>query len=88
MDEGSPVKLECTVEGSPQPNVTWFREGVKVEASLDFQVEFKNGVATLTIPEVFTDDAGKFTCTADNAAGSKSISCHLRVKGQYHVISE
>ncbi len=83
VEEGSSITLKCAVEGTPPPTVTWFREDVKIESSLDFQIEYKNGYATLTIPEAFVDDAGKFTCTATNSAGSKSVSCHLRVKGQY-----
>ncbi len=80
-NEGQSTTLSCTLKGQPQPSVTWFREGAKIEPSLDFEMSYTNGVATLTIPEIFTDDAGTYTCTAANPAGSKSTICKLTVKG-------
>ena len=81
MEEGKSITMKCAVESTPPPTITWLREGTKIESSLDFQIEYKNGYATLTIPEAFVDDAGRFTCTATNPAGARSVSCQLRVKG-------
>ncbi|XP_033111498.1 myopalladin-like, partial [Anneissia japonica] len=79
-DEGSQAELTCHVTGRPEPEVKWRREGERIEPSLDFEIFYKDGDATLTIPEVFVDDAGRFTCSASNTEGERSTSCILTVK--------
>ncbi|KAI8485775.1 hypothetical protein Bbelb_364850, partial [Branchiostoma belcheri] len=70
-EEGECVIFECLVLGEPRPHVKWFREGAEIESSPDFTISQEGDVARLVISEVFIDDAGKFTCTALNEAGSR-----------------
>nr|XP_054753173.1 muscle M-line assembly protein unc-89-like [Lytechinus pictus] len=79
VKEGKPVKLECAVKGQPQPDVKWYREGALLTPSPDFEVKYQNGVSTLTILEIFYDDAGQYACAATNSKGTKSTSCNVRV---------
>ncbi|XP_041477901.1 uncharacterized protein LOC121425834 isoform X6 [Lytechinus variegatus] len=79
VKEGKPVKLECAVKGQPQPDVKWYREGALMTPSPDFEVKYQNGVSTLTILEIFYDDAGQYACSATNSKGTKSTSCNVRV---------
>ncbi|XP_019626721.1 PREDICTED: muscle M-line assembly protein unc-89-like [Branchiostoma belcheri] len=78
-EEGECVIFECLVLGEPRPHVKWFREGAEIESSPDFTISQEGDVARLVISEVFIDDAGKFTCTALNEAGSRSCYCFLHV---------
>ncbi|CAH1249861.1 OBSCN [Branchiostoma lanceolatum] len=78
-EEGECVIFECIVLGEPQPHVKWFREGAEIESSPDFTISQEGDVARLVISEVFIDDAGKFTCTALNEAGSRSCYCFLNI---------
>lgn len=69
--------------GKPEPSIKWFRENRELTDQADFEISYKDGRVSLTIPEVFEEDAGKFTCTAKNVAGSASSSAELVIKGRY-----
>ena len=80
--DGHSVTFECQVEGHPRPIITWFRQTAVIKPSPDFQAVYdeEDNVATLTIAEVFPEDAGTFTCVAKNAAGFASSSAELVVQ--------
>lgn len=79
VKEGELVKLECAVKGQPHPEVKWYREGTLVTSSMDFEIKYTSGVSSLTIPEIYYDDAGQYACAATNSKGTKSTSCNVRV---------
>lgn len=81
--EGSSVILECVVKGEPEPQVQWLREDIPVDPSPDFDMIHENGKCTMHIHEIYVDDAGKFSCTATNAAGTVTTSCQLFVEGEF-----
>lgn len=82
--EGYTVQFECKVEGTPRPQITWFRQTAIIKPSEDFQMYFDDdNVATLIIREVFLEDAGTFTCVAKNAAGFASSTTELTVDSQF-----
>ncbi|XP_054877662.1 myopalladin isoform X2 [Poeciliopsis prolifica] len=86
--EGQLVVLECRVKGVPSPRVDWFRDGKLLEDSPEFRILQKKPrspaepeeICTLVIAEVFPEDSGMFTCTANNNYGTVSSSAALRVK--------
>lgn len=81
--EGYTIQFECKVEGSPRPQITWFRQTQIIKPSPDFQMYYDDdNVATLIIREVFQEDAGTFTCVAKNAAGFASNTTELLVEAQ------
>lgn len=43
-------------------------------------LKYKNGVATLSINEVFPEDEGVYVCKATNSIGVSETSCKLTVK--------
>uniref|UniRef100_A0A3Q1F5H5 Myopalladin n=1 Tax=Acanthochromis polyacanthus TaxID=80966 RepID=A0A3Q1F5H5_9TELE len=92
--EGQLVVLECRVKGVPSPRVDWYREGKHIEDSPDFRILQKSKllsitffpspleeICTLVIAEVFPEDSGMFTCTANNKYGTVSSAAALWVKG-------
>lgn len=79
--DGYTVQFECQVEGTPRPQITWFRQTAIIKPSQDFQMYYDDdNVATLIIREVFPEDAGTFTCVAKNAAGFASSTTELIVE--------
>ncbi|XP_015235562.1 PREDICTED: myopalladin isoform X2 [Cyprinodon variegatus] len=86
--EGQLVVLESRVRGVPSPRVNWYREGKLIEDSPDFRILQKKPrspmeseeICTLVIAEVFPEDSGMFTCTANNNYGTVSSTAALRVQ--------
>lgn len=79
--DGYTIQFECQVEGTPRPQITWFRQTAIIKPSTDFQMYYdEDNVATLIIKEVFPEDAGTFTCVAKNAAGFASSTTELIVE--------
>lgn len=79
--DGYTIQFECKVEGSPRPQITWFRQTQIILPSQDFQMYYDDdNVATLIIREVFPEDGGTFTCVAKNAAGFASSTTELTVE--------
>ena len=79
--EGTKVTLEGMVKGKPEPTVKWFKEGKEISDSADFQISYRNNRVSLTIPEIFEEDAGRYLCKAENQAGTQQSSAELIVKG-------
>lgn len=82
--EGSKLTLRCVVTGSPVLDIKWYREGRELRPTRDFKPSYdiQTGEATLTIPEVFPDDQGTYSCTAVNKFGKDATTAMLTVKGK------
>lgn len=93
---GSVVKLDCDVQGEPQPGITWFKDGKKIGSagSLpdDNQIdELEHGGGRYSVEEdrslvvkgLRTEDMGIFQCIADNDAGEASVYTWLKVKSKF-----
>ena len=60
--EGKDSWLDCAASGSPLPQVTWLKDGVKVDLShLDSRFSVA-GAGTLKIRGTRPDDAGTYQC--------------------------
>ncbi|KAI5086045.1 hemicentin-1 [Silurus meridionalis] len=67
---GEELTLKCHAEGTPTPQLTWMRNGVKVDTSERVHVS-ANG-STLTLLRVTEDDSGIYKCLAVSPAGQES----------------
>ncbi|NXX11149.1 SMP protein, partial [Podargus strigoides] len=70
---GSAVELGCTAEGRPLPLLSWFRDG---------EVLREEPVSTglkLVLPRLEPDDAGIYSCVAENRHGRHNRSLQLHV---------
>lgn len=75
--------LECTISAYPEPErVQWFRNQTEIKNSPDYQISYSDGHCTLTISEVFPEDAGAFTCTVTVQGVSNSTYMVLKVEGE------
>lgn len=72
--------LTCSVQGDPEPQVTWFKDNKPLSSSDIMDLKYKNGIATLFINEVFPEDVGDYVCKALNTMGSTETKCALKIK--------
>ncbi|XP_061593933.1 palladin isoform X3 [Cololabis saira] len=78
---GSPIRLECRVQGNPLPLVRWFCEGRELQNSPDIQIWRDGDLHTLVITEAFEDDTGRYTCVASNSLGADNTSAEVYIEG-------
>jgi len=78
--EGGSARFVARVSGNPAPEVTWYREGLQITSSPDFIISSEDDLRSLTITEVFREDAGKFTARASNTLGQVQCVAELIVE--------
>ena len=59
--------------------MTWTKDGKALTSNEILEVKYKNGTATVTIKEVFPEDAGRYSCKATNTKGSVETSSKIKV---------
>jgi len=75
-------RLEVKVKGKPKPKGKWYKQGVEIVSSQEFQIEeFEDGTSVLTIAETFPDDTGEVTFEAHNPLGVSITTTYLSVEG-------
>ncbi|CAH0765342.1 unnamed protein product [Bemisia tabaci] len=80
VPEGSSAQFRTKVTGKPTPSIQWFREGVLIPHSPDFQMIHEGNEAVLTISSTYEEDSGVFSCKATNTTGQVETSARLIVK--------
>ncbi|XP_055255516.1 hemicentin-2 isoform X3 [Moschus berezovskii] len=77
ITEGAHALLPCTASGSPEPNVTWEKDGQPVSgAEGKFTIQPSG---ELLVKNSESQDAGTYTCTAENTVGRARRRVHLTV---------
>ncbi|XP_062332507.1 vascular endothelial growth factor receptor 3 isoform X1 [Osmerus eperlanus] len=71
--------MECDVEGTPSPQLSWFKDHEPLHQMSGVQLQNLN--RTLSIQRVREEDAGLYTCTACNQRGCVQSSASIRVIG-------
>lgn len=69
------------VTGFPQPEVAWYRNGVRINSTktLSIQYESTSNTSCIQINSLERSDSGKYTIEARNKAGVVSIELNLNV---------
>lgn len=81
--DGDAVTLECHVEGTPEPNVFWEKDGkILHDKSTDHPQHFDGKRATLSIPRVFPEDEGQYCLVSCNNMGRVKSSACIIVDGK------
>ncbi|KAK1170105.1 neural cell adhesion molecule 2 [Acipenser oxyrinchus oxyrinchus] len=77
------VSFICTASGSPEPAITWYRNGRLIEESDQY---FLKGRSTeLTVRNIKQSDGGSYSCRATNKAGTEEKELLLKVFVQPHI---
>lgn len=76
---GSRARLYCDVRASPAPSIRWYKDGVPLEDTDKYQSCYDGQVASLEIDNVTMEDAGLYTCVAENKNGSSETNAQLEV---------
>lgn len=80
--DGGKAHFQVVVIGQPKPEITWLKDDSQVEESEEFQITHEGDVNSLTIPDVYPEDAGKYTVVAKNEVGTATTSAVLYVEGR------
>merc|ERR1712106_100017 len=72
------VTLLCSIDGNPEPSVTWSKNGGPIPA--DVVTKKDMNTRSLFIPRVSQTHAGRYTCVVANEAGTAQSTCDLVVK--------
>ncbi|XP_017779300.1 PREDICTED: protein sax-3-like, partial [Nicrophorus vespilloides] len=69
--------FHCEATGNPEPIISWYKEGIPVQASEKVNLT-KSG--HLEIIKLRKDDSGIYTCVASSRSGKATWTGHLRVE--------
>ncbi|XP_052827439.1 titin-like [Octopus bimaculoides] len=80
VEEGKVAKFECRVVATPDPIVTWMKEGKVIEADERIQLQnINDNIYSLIIPVVKLEDKGRYICWAKNEFGEAYTEAYLNV---------
>lgn len=80
--DGEQLTLTCKVIANPTPKILWFRNEQQLLETKGTTISQEvNGTCSLTISEVFPEDAGEYACQAVNKIGEAINSVSVSVEG-------
>ncbi|KYN01946.1 Muscle M-line assembly protein unc-89 [Cyphomyrmex costatus] len=80
VDEGEPLELKAKVDGSPIPNIAWFKDGEKITPDDHVKISMlPDGTTKLTIDVVKPTDCGAYKLVVTNSSGENSSLCAVAV---------
>ncbi|KAG8183020.1 hypothetical protein JTE90_017107 [Oedothorax gibbosus] len=82
VKENETVNYTVKFTGKPKPKVKWDKDGAELKIDtkhVEQKYEEAEDSLTLILKNVSKDDAGQYTCTITNSAGSEETSSKLQV---------
>ena len=83
---GSPFSIQCTATGTPQPSITWTKDGLPLEDTEDETlriVQIDGGrTSSVEVTVGRSDFNGVYECMAVNAAGTDTQSTRVELQGE------
>ncbi|CDQ62005.1 unnamed protein product [Oncorhynchus mykiss] len=76
---GTPVVLQCLVNGKPHPTAEWYKDGDPVKETRYMIQEKASGHFNLIITNVTKNDAGEYKCLIQNKSGYTETTALLKV---------
>jgi len=83
---GSALTLSCPASGVPQPLIQWTRHGEAISVVSEPNLRLLDDRRELHLTSAHLLDAGSYTCTAANQAGSASKQFSVNVMGEYFLL--
>ncbi|CAN8024063.1 unnamed protein product, partial [Ixodes persulcatus] len=88
VTEGKMVRFDVRVTGRPFPDVTWLRNGQPVNDDATHKLLVnEGGLHALMITSASREDAGTWTCVANNKSGECRFEVHLVVIEKEQVVA-
>lgn len=78
---GETATLECTVTGTPELMVKWFKDGAELSSGKKYKVTFSKMVSSLKFFSTNRNDTGEYTFEVKNSVGRAVSKVHLTVLG-------
>ena len=78
---GKELEIPCNVEGTPQPEITWYRDSEPLDSIQAVRYTIADN-GSLVINYMRREDSGMFQCSASNSAGYTTSYTWLRVKSK------
>ncbi|KAM4861683.1 obscurin [Thomomys bottae] len=76
---GDTAQFEAVIEGNPQPTVTWYKDNVQLVDSPQLSQQQDGTMYSLVLKDVTQQDAGIYTCLAQNVGGQVLCKAELLV---------
>lgn len=81
LPQGCECRMTCAVQGSPRPQVTWFRNDQSLDRNPALYSTDVLSVCSLVIPSVSLKDSGEYKAVARNPLGQAVSTATLIVTG-------
>ena len=75
------VRFTASVSGSPDPDITWYKDGQKVEASKNRTISSTGSLCNLIVKSIQASDVGVYKIVASNRGGEVSAEATLSIEG-------
>ncbi|EHB17734.1 Neural cell adhesion molecule 2 [Heterocephalus glaber] len=83
-ERGEEMTLSCRASGSPEPTISWSRNGKIIEENEKYILKGSN--TELIVRNIINSDGGPYVCRATNKAGEDEKQAFLQVFVQPHII--
>ncbi len=88
IPEGKDTVLSCTCSGTPQPTISWEKDGHPLVPDRNYRIDVNGGHARLFITNAQKKDEGWYQCTATNSAGTNITRTTVQVLRNYKSLND
>lgn len=78
---GDMATLECTISGSPELKVKWFKDGKEMISGRKYKMAVKENTAVLKILSAERGDSAEYKMEVSNKVGKDECTCSVTVIG-------